>query len=147
MHTSLARPLLCLALSAFAPFAHADECRLQVRDAWLRRPPMAMPMLAGFGRIENPCTRALTVAGARSPAFAEVSLHETRVVEGVSRMRALPELRIEPGGAATLQPGGLHLMLMRPHGALRAGQKVAVEFTLKEGGSVRGEFVVREAGE
>ena len=56
----------------------------------------------------------VTIVGASSPAFGEVSLHETRIVDGVSRMRALPELRIAPGDSAVLKPGGMHLMLMQP---------------------------------
>lgn len=135
--------LLCAA-STVAP---AADCVPQVREGWLRMPPMQMPMLAGFGRIENPCAMPVTVVGASSAAFGEVSLHETRVVDGVSRMRAMPELRIAPGGSAVLKPGGLHLMLMQPSAALKPGSKVAVEFTLKDGGKVLGEFVVKKAGE
>lgn len=104
-------------------------------------------MLAGFGRIENGCPAPITIVGVSSPAFADISLHETRIVDGVSRMRALPELRIAPGGAAMLKPGGMHLMLMQPRAPLKPGSKVAVEFTLKDGGKLLGEFVVRKAGE
>ena len=107
---------------------------------------MSMPMLAGFGRIENPCTVPLVVTGASSPSFGEVSLHETRIVDGVSRMRAVPELRIAPDGDAILEPGGLHLMLMQPNAPLEAGSRVVVEFELKDGGVLRGEFEVRKPG-
>ncbi len=137
--------LFAAALYAFS--ARAGECAPQVRDGWVRLPPMAMPMMAGFGRVENRCSAPITIVGARSPAFAEVSLHETRIVDGISRMRALPELRIAPGGDATLRPGGMHLMLMQPRAALKAGSKVVVEFALQDGGTLRGEFVVRAPGE
>jgi copper(I)-binding protein len=71
-------------------------------------------------------------------------LHETRIVDGVSRMRTLPELRIVPDGAAVLKPGGMHLMLMQPHAPLKEGSRVVVEFTLKDGGVLRGELEVRK---
>ena len=127
--------------------ACARECAPRVRDGWVRLPPMAMPMMAGFGRIENRCAAAVTIVGVSSPAFADVSLHETRIVDGVSRMRAMPELLIASGGAATLKPGGLHLMLMQPRASLQPGSKVMMEFALKGGGTMRGEFVVRKPGE
>ena len=73
--------------------------------------------------------------------------HVTRVVDGVSRMRALPELRIAPGESAVLKPGGLHLMLMQPGAALQPGSRVAIAFSLKDGGKALGEFVVKKAGE
>ncbi|MCI4566784.1 copper chaperone PCu(A)C [Lysobacter sp. CFH 32150] len=132
--------------------ACARECAPQVREGWLRLPPlplskMPMPMLAGFGRIENSCPTPVTIVGVSSPAFADTSLHETRIVDGVSKMRALPELRIAPGSAATLKPGGMHLMLMQPHAQLKPGSKVVVEFALKDGGMLRGEFEVRKPTE
>jgi len=130
-------------VSIAVPACAAGDCAPQVRDGWIRLPPMAMPMLAGFGRIENRCAAPLTIVGVSSPAFADVSLHETRIVDGVSRMRAVPELRIAPDRVATLKPGSLHLMLMQPRAPLKAGSKVAVEFALKDGGILRGEFVVR----
>lgn len=143
------RPLLAtflLAVVACLSPAHARECSAKVKEGWVRLPPVSMPMMAGFGRIENPCTAPVTIVGASSPAFGEVSLHETRVVEGVSRMRPLPELRIAPDGTATLKPGGLHLMLMQPRAALKEGSKVVIEFALKDGGVLRGEFIVRKPG-
>ncbi|MFK3649025.1 copper chaperone PCu(A)C [Lysobacter enzymogenes] len=124
----------------------ADKgCVAQVREGWVRMPPMQMPMMAGFGRIENRCARPVTIVGAKSAAFADVSLHETRIVDGISKMRALPELRIAPDGAAVLKPGGMHLMLMQPHAPLKEGSRVAIEFELKGGGSLLGEFEVRKA--
>lgn len=147
MHTFLVSLLLALAAIAFSVMpVSARECAPTVTDGWLRLPPMSMPMLAGFGRIENPCGVPLVVVGASSPSFAEVSLHETRIVDGVSRMRAVPELRIAPDGSATLEPGGLHLMLMQPHAPLDAGSRVMVDFALKDGGVLRGEFEVRKPG-
>jgi copper(I)-binding protein len=126
--------------------ACARECTPQVRDGWIRLAPVKMPMMAGFGRIENRCPAPVTITGVRSPAFGDVSLHETRIVEGVSRMRALPELRIAPDGAAVLKPGGMHLMLMQPRAPLKAGSKVAIEFKLQDGRTLLGEFEVRGPG-
>ena len=100
-------------------------------------------MMAGFGRIENRCGAEMVIVGATSPAFADVSLHQTRVVDGISRMRALPELRIAPGDDAVLQPGGMHLMLMQPRAPLKAGGTIVVDFALKDGGTLRGQFAVR----
>ncbi len=135
--------LLSSMLAASAAPAYARDCAPRVREAWIRLVPGGMPMQAGFGRIENRCPAPVTVVGASSPAYGSVELHETRIVDGVSKMRAVPELRIAPDGAATLKPGGLHLMLMQPRSTLKAGSKVAVEFELADGRKVLGEFEVR----
>lgn len=141
----LRAPVLCAALLGSVLFpACARDCAPQVREGWVRLMPGGMPMQAGFGRIENLCPTPVTIVAAASPAYASVELHETRVVDGISRMRAVPELRIAPDASAVLKPGGLHLMLMQPRTPLKAGSKVAIEFDLQGGGVLRGEFEVRK---
>jgi periplasmic copper chaperone A len=127
-----------------APVA-ARDCRPQVRDGWVRMPPSkTMPMMAGFGRIVNKCATPVNIMSARSPSFGSVELHETRVVDGISRMRPVPELRLPPDGSAVLKPGGMHLMLMQPGAALKAGSKIVIEFELAGGGTLLGEFELRK---
>ena len=132
------------ALTLASSPASARECMPQVRDGWVRLGPAGMPMMAGFARIENECPAPVTITAASSPAFDSAELHETRIVDGINRMRHLPELRIAPDGVAVLKPGGMHLMLMRPHAPLKAGSKVAVSFELSDGRRVPGEFEVRK---
>ena len=135
--------VLLACATALALPACARECAPALRDGWVRVLPVAMPMTAGFGRIDNRCPTPVTIVGASSPAFGDVSLHETRVVDGVSRMRAVPELVVPAGGSMTLEPGGLHLMLMQPRTALQAGSTIEIVFKLKDGGTLRGELVAR----
>jgi len=137
--------LFALATGIALP-ACARDCAPTVEEGWVRLPPVTMPMLAGFGRISNACGSPVTIVGASSPSFGDVSVHETRIVDGVSRMRAMPRLQIEAGSEATLAPGGLHLMLMQPRSKLAPGESVQVEFQLEDGGVLRGEFEVRGPG-
>lgn len=116
--------------------ASGGACAVRMVGGWVRTPPVAMPMMAGFGRIENACSAAVAVVAVRSDAFADVSLHETRIVDGVSRMRAVPRLAVPAGGSVELKPGGLHLMLMQPRGALTPGDSIEVVLEL-EGGQTR----------
>jgi len=144
-NTALAALIVFGGLFSLPQAQAADrECRPQVEAAWVRLPPSRMPMLAGFGRIVNRCAMPVVVVGARSPSFASVELHETRQIDGISRMRRVPELRIAPDTSATLKPGGLHLMLMQPTSSLKAGSRVVIEFELAGGGTLRGEFEVRK---
>lgn len=136
-----------LALFALAPPALAQDaaagCLPRVVDGWVRPPPMPMPMLAGFARIENPCATPVVVVAASGSGFGSVEIHESTIVNGVSRMRAVPSLAIAAGGEAMLKPGGLHLMLMRPEATPVAGDRVVLRFTLADGRSVEGNFDVR----
>lgn len=133
--------LAMLALAATS--ACARDCAPQVRDGWIRMVPGGMPMHAGFGRIQNACGTPATVVSASSPSYGSIELHETRVIDGVSRMRPVPELRVAPDSATELKPGGLHLMLMQPRSQLQPGSRVAISFKLKDGRELLGEFEVR----
>ncbi len=120
-----------------------DSACVRVSEGWIRFPAMAH-MAGGFGRIDNACKADVAVVSVRSVAFAEVSLHETTQVDGVSRMREVERLPLAAGKGAELKPGGLHLMLMGGKAALQEGQRVPLLLGLSDGSEVRGELVVRK---
>ena len=139
--------LFCAGLLVSAPaFPRGkDLCTPQVQQGWIRLMQGGMPMHAGFGRIENACAAPATIVSASSPSYGSVMLHESRIVGGVNQMRMLQELRLKPDDAAVLKPGGLHLMLMDPTSPLKPGSHVAIDFALKDGRHVLGDFEVRNA--
>lgn len=130
-------------LLALPASVRADDCVPLVESGWIRQPPMAMPMMAGFGEIRNPCAEPVSIVGASSPAFGSVELHETTRVDGVSRMRHIETLEVPAGGTATLAPGGLHLMLMQPRSAPVLGESLEIELALADGRRLRADFEVR----
>jgi len=138
---------LCLSvlLMSCVGAVRAADCMPVAKAAWVRLPPVAMPMMAGFARIENPCKATVSIVGAESLAFDEVSLHETREEKGVSRMREVASLPIAPGRAAELKPGGLHLMLHGPYQPLAAGEKPVITLKLADGRSLPVVFEVRKS--
>jgi copper(I)-binding protein len=140
---ALALLSLVLATPACAKGKSDAACVPVVRDGWIRLVPGGMPMHAGFGRIENACKAPATIASAKSASYGSVELHETKLVDGVSRMRAVPLLPIAANASAEFKPGGLHLMLMDPTSALKAGDTVKIDFALQDGRVVHGTFAVR----
>ena len=100
-------------------------------------------MLAGYARIDNTCEAPVEIVSASSPAFADTSLHETRIDHGISRMRALTVLPVAAHASVAFAPGGLHLMLMEPTKPLKAGDHVAIDFTLSDGRRIPGRFELR----
>lgn len=144
----ITKPFACVLLavagvaaSAVAQAAPSPCVRLD--GGWIRFPAMAH-MAGGFGRIDNACKADVAVTAVRSPAFKDVSLHETTLVDGVSRMRAIERLSVAAGKDVELKPGGLHLMLMDGTGPLREGQRVPLSLVLSDGTEVQGELVVRK---
>lgn len=127
--TSWTAGLICW-IAAGAALA---EARLAFDAAWVRALPPGMHMTAGFGTISNPGGEAIELTAFSSPQFADVSLHRSETVDGVSRMREVPSLRVEAGASVELKPGGYHLMLMQPAAPLQAGQSVNLVMTAADG--------------
>ena len=133
---------LAIVLFAVAPSGVHAAGRLVGEAAWIPPAPPGMAMYAGFATLANRGDAEIVITAARSPQFDDVSIHETVVVDGVSKMRALDAITIPAGGEATLAPGGRHLMLMEPRAAI--GTKVDIVFVLADGRRVTAGFVVRE---
>lgn len=144
MHPYRFRATLAIVLSLCGGIASAaTTCLPTVRDGWIRLGPTGMDMLAGYARIDNPCAAPVAIVSASSPAFADASLHETRIENGISRMRALAVLPVAAHASVAFAPGGLHLMLMQPTLPLKAGGQVSIDFTLRDGRKVSGRFELR----
>ncbi|MEG2804814.1 copper chaperone PCu(A)C [Stenotrophomonas sp.] len=135
-----AAPLAGAAPPPGAPAA----ARVEAREAWIRLPPPAAGVAAGYVALHNhgPADRLL---GARATGFAQVQVHAMRMDGEVMRMQALADgLALPAGRRIALQPGGYHLMLMHPKRPLQVGQRVSVHLQLAHGGEQRVDFVVRD---
>lgn len=121
--------------------AHA-EGKLGVFDAWIRQAPPGTNMMAGYVTLKNTGDARISVLTVQSDAFREASIHETVVDRGVSKMRELPRLDIDPGATVELRPGGRHLMLMHPREKIAVGEKIAMTFLLADGRRVQANFDV-----
>jgi copper(I)-binding protein len=94
----------------------AAESPLGFEDAWVRPMPPASMMTAGFGRLVNNSGTDIEISSYSSPQFEDVSLHQTVLEGGLSRMKEVPMLNLVAGSEIELAPGGYHLMFMKPIG-------------------------------
>lgn len=132
------------AAPVFAVGGAAASGSLVVEQAWIRAAPPGARMLAGYATLANSGDTPITVVGAHSTAFDVVSMHETVIVDGVSKMRPLERIAIAPGQGVALAPGGKHLMMTRPSESLAVGADVKITFELDSGAKVSADFAVRE---
>lgn len=99
---------------------------LAAGDVEITRPVPGRQMSAGYLSLTNNTDQAIRITGVSSPQYRVVEIHETRIEDGVSRMRALPEIIVPARSTVALERGGKHLMLM---GALDSGEKVSLVLT------------------
>ncbi len=132
-------PLVLLVAILIAP-AHAAEPSLVVRDAWVRATPGAA---AAYLTLENRSGRSDRLVSVGSPVARRVELHESRVENGIMRMRRIEGIAVPAGGSVRLEPGGLHVMLMGLHEPLAEGQGVPLTLSFESGATLAVDAEVR----
>jgi len=101
--------LLCGCSGEPAPLVAADVVLTKIRPGAEAR--------AGYFSLTNTSGEPIVITAVSSPQFEAVEMHESVLEDGVSRMRALEKVTIAPDQTIKFEPGGRHLMLMRPTGA------------------------------
>ena len=112
------------------PLAYAElggRRLVTVEDAYVRPVAAGAASSAGYATIVSETDDALVAAS--SPAFTDVELHEVTRADGISRMRRVETIVLPAGERVELRPGGYHLMMMNPKGAVVEGETVPVTFT------------------
>ena len=101
---------------------------------------------AGYFSVTNHGATADSLVAIRTD-FPRSEVHGTETdASGVSRMSRVPALEIPAGGTVTLQPGGLHVMLMGLDHPLAAGDEVAATLVFENAGEVAVVFQVQARG-
>jgi len=103
---------------------------LTIQQARIRLLPGNGPQ-AGYFVLENNMSVSLRLQSASSEVFGQVSLHQTRIQAGQSRMQALADgVRVPAKDSVEFAPGGMHLMLMRAKQTLAVGDSVPITLAL-----------------
>ncbi len=135
------KSLFALLFAALPLLASATDLRIE--SPWIRAAPPGAPMLAGYVVLINDGEAVRRLVSARSERFGLVELHRTVQIDGIARMREVDGVDVPAGGRAALEPGGLHLMLMRPAAEISEGERIAFRLVFDDGLELAVEFVVQ----
>lgn len=126
--------LYCSACQGPSGDAQAPE----VIEAYIPMPPPGAHMAAGYFRLKNRSVQTLRLHGVSSSALGSVAMHETRMDQGVSKMRALEGVEFPPGSELVFEPGGRHLMISGlPEVAAPDGIPITLAFVRTDGTSLQ----------
>lgn len=140
-------------LLAGTAFAHDFKAgKLELRHPWSALAPPVAPVLGGYVTIVNTGQESDRLVGGTTNIAERLEIHESSLVEGVAKMRPAKQgLEIAPGATLALQPGGTHIMLVKPINRPVEGEKFKATLLFEKAGAVEVEFVVqrpkRESGE
>lgn len=90
---------------------------------------------SAYFTIEN-AGAADRLVGASSPDFGRVELHTHQHENGVMKMMKVEAIEVPANGAASLAPGGDHVMLFDPKKPLKEGDHIPLTLTFEKGGDV-----------
>lgn len=129
---------------------HAHDYRtgeVAIAHPWTRAVGASAPTAAGYMVLRNEGSAPDRLIAASTPRARAIEMHQMSMADGIMRMRPLPEgILLPPGEAVRLEPGGLHLMLVGPMGALAQGTRVPVTLRFERAGEVTVELAVEAAG-
>ena len=124
--------------------AACDE-GISVDDGWVRALVPGRYMTAAYAELHNCGGAEVTIDSVSTELFGLVEIHETTIVDGVSRMREVGPLTLAPGESVLLEPGGKHLMLMRAAAGAGDATEVVFSINLADGRTITAALPVRAA--
>lgn len=143
----IALSLLFVAALAAPALADATAGPLVIREAWARATPPGARVGGGYLTVENTGDRADRLVSVASPASAKTELHTMQVEDGVMTMRLVEDgIEIAPGATLTLEPGGYHIMFIRPKAPFVQGETVPLTLTFAKAGAVDVELAISPIG-
>jgi copper(I)-binding protein len=138
-------PLVGLLVALSAACGGSSSPSVSVTDAYI--PDPAGSNAALYFVVHNPTAHAIRVTSVKTPVTGSVELHETKMVNGLETMAALPDgIPVPAKSTVTLHPGGLHVMLMDVSG-LKTGQAVPVTVVLSNGRTIQVTAKVRDVSD
>ncbi|HDS0956713.1 copper chaperone PCu(A)C [Pseudomonas putida] len=114
--------LMGLALPALA--------QTTVSDAWVRASVPHQQSTGAFMVLTASSDSKLV--GVASPVAKTVQVHEMTMNGDVMGMREVKAVELPAGKAVTLDPNGLHVMLMGLHNQVKEGDKVPLTLTIED---------------
>ena len=135
--------LIVIALTCMAQ-AQTPQSNITVTKAWSR----ATASAASAGVVYFTATDAGApdrLTAASTPFAAKAQLHESKMENGIMKMRPIDGLAISKDIPITLAPGGYHLMLTGLTQALKAGQTFPLTLTFEHAGAITTTVTVAKA--
>jgi hypothetical protein len=141
-------PVLAFAavLALAAAGAGAQQPSVAVTGAWSRATPPGTTVGAAYLVIDNRAKRSDRLLSVSSPRAARVEVHATVHDLDTVRMKRVDPLHVGAGERLTLEPGGMHLMLIGLEAPLREGEKVPLVLRFEVAGELRAEARVFPPG-
>jgi len=118
-------------LASVSP-VEAENQVLSFASPWIREAPPGVPTLAAYMDITNDSGLPVVIVDVSSQIAKRTELHAVKMANDVMQMRKMDEVTLQPGETLKLKSGGSHVMLMGVEKSFKEGDKIEIEFELKD---------------
>lgn len=137
---SLAASLLLTGCQDKAPSAPVT-----VTESWIRLPAAPGRPGSAYFTVRSD-GRPITLASVASPQIDRIELHESRVENGMMRMRPLAHIAVPEDQALVFEPGGKHAMLFGIDPSLKPGDRIKLHLKFEPSIEIVSDAEVRGLG-
>ncbi len=108
-----------------------------MEQPWARASLSGVKNAIVFGTLVNNGPAALSIVGGSTPVASHVEFHIHAMNGDVMTMKQLDTIDLKPGERTTLQPGGLHIMLIDLNRVLKQGESFPLTLVARDGTSLK----------
>ena len=134
------------AAAFLAVAAQAQQPGVAVEQAWARATPGAVKVGAAYLTLVNKGKEPDKLVSVSTPVAESASLHESKMENGIMKMRPLDSVTLAPGQSLQLTPGGDHLMLEGLKHPLKEGEHFPLTLTFEKAGAQEVTVMVGKVG-
>lgn len=107
-----------------------------VEQPWARATPAGAKTGAAYMTLMNKGGSADRLIAATTPLAGKVQFHKETEANGVSRMREMPSVEIQPGAKVVFKPGDMHMMLVGLKQPLTQGRTFQLTLQFQKAGAI-----------
>lgn len=137
--------LACMLFGMSCAGVLQDCPNLRVEDPWVREAPPNSDVQAAYMMLINDGDQELILTNVAAPQYANAEFHRMSFEGDQMRMEAQATVVVPARGQFALEPGGTHVMLIKPDQRMRAGDTVHIRLQCGAGRSFI-DAPVRKAG-
>ena len=142
----IAALLLVLYLGDGAHAQTSAASTVVVEQPWARATPKGAKTGAAYMILKNNGASADRLLSATTPLADQVQFHKETEDNGVSRMREVHNVELEPGAKITFKPGEMHMMLVGLKQPLIEGQALPLTLQFERAGNIDVTMPIEKVG-
>jgi len=128
--------LIALTIFSVLPTSIAQAADLLIEKPWARASIGISRPAAVYLTIQNNGVETDILTMVKTPVAEMSEVHKSEVKDGIARMSPAGQVEIAAGSSINLEPGGLHIMLMKLKQPVKKGDSISMILLFENAGPI-----------